>query len=68
MKTNNPIQTKSFSFAVSILKLYKQLKEQNEYVLGQQILQSGTSIGANVEEAIGAQSRKDFFMKMTIAY
>jgi len=37
-------------------------------VLGQQILKSGTSIGANVEEAIGAQSRKDFFMKMTIAY
>jgi four helix bundle protein len=49
--------------------LYKYLKfEKREYVLSKQILRSGTSIGANIEEAIGGQSRKDFFSKICIAY
>ncbi|MDG5817083.1 four helix bundle protein [Chitinispirillales bacterium ANBcel5] len=44
------------------------LEQERQYVIGRQILKSGTSIGANVEEAIGGQSRQDFFAKITIAY
>ncbi len=68
MKPESPIQTKSYAFALSIVKLCRQLKSNNEFILANQILKSGTSIGANVEEAIGGQSSKDFFMKITIAY
>jgi len=68
MKEDSPIQIKSYEFSLSIVELYKNLKQQKEFVLATQILKSGTSIGANVEEAVGAQSGKDFFMKMTIAY
>ncbi len=69
MKTDNVIQEKSFQFALRIIKLYKYLKdEKKEFVLGKQILRSGTAIGANIEESIGGQSGKDFFSKMTIAY
>lgn len=69
MKTDNIIQIKSYDFAVRIVRLYKYfVTEKKEFVLSKQLLRSGTSIGANVEEAIGAQSRKDFFAKLTIAY
>jgi four helix bundle protein len=69
MKTDNVIQQKSYGFALRIVKLYKDLvEEKKEYVLSKQILRSGTSIGANVEEAIGAQSAKDFLSKLSIAY
>ncbi len=68
MKEESPIQKRSFAFSLSIVKLYQKLKSENEFVLAGQILKSGTSIGANVEEAVGAQSGKDFFMKITIAY
>ncbi|MEZ4906557.1 MAG: four helix bundle protein [Saprospiraceae bacterium] len=69
MKNNNIIQEKSFDFAVKIVELYKYLVyEKKEYVLSKQILRSGTSIGANVEEAIGGQSNKDFVHKISIAY
>ena len=69
MKEDNIIQKKSYDFALRIVKLYIYLKEEKkEYTLGGQILRSGTSIGANVEEAIGGQSDKDFFAKMSIAY
>ena len=69
MKSENIIQKKSFAFAIRIVNLYKYLREEkNEFVLSKQILRSGTSIGANVEEAIGGQSEKDFFAKLTIAY
>ena len=69
MKKDNVIQDKSYEFALRIVKLYQYLvKEQKEYVLSKQILRSGTSIGANVEEAIGGQSEKDFKYKMSIAY
>ncbi len=69
MKKDNVIQIKSYDFAVRIVKLYKHLsQEKKEFVLSKQLLRSGTSIGANVEEAIGGQSRKDFFAKLTIAY
>lgn len=69
MKKDNVIQIKSYDFAVRIVKLYKHLsQEKREFILSKQLLRSGTSIGANVEEAIGGQSRKDFFAKLTIAY
>jgi four helix bundle protein len=69
MKKDNIIQIKSYDFAVRIVKLYKHLsQEKKEFVLSKQLLRSGTSIGANVEEAIGGQSRKDFYAKLTIAY
>lgn len=69
MKKDNIIQEKSYRFALEIIDLYKVLKNQeNEYVLSKQILRSGTSIGSNVEEAIGGQSKKDFISKLSIAY
>ena len=69
MKQNNIIQEKSFTFAVRIVNLYKYLcEEKKEFVLSKQVLRSGTSIGANIEEAIGGQSDRDFFTKITIAY
>lgn len=67
MKTENRILELSFDFSLSIIQLYKQLIENKEFVLSKQLLRSGTSIGANVEEAIAAQSRKDFISKMSIA-
>lgn len=66
---DNIIQIKSYAFANKIVKLYQHLcEEKKEYVLSKQLLRSGKSIGANVEEAIGGQSNKDFFAKSTIAY
>ena len=69
MKTDNVIKEKSYAFAIRIINLYQFLCEDKKgFVLSKQILRSGTSIGANIEEAIGGQSPKDFFAKMTIAY
>ena len=65
----NIIQQKSFAFAIRIIKAYSYLaSEKKEYVLSKQLIRSGTSIGANVEEAIGGQSKKDFIAKISIAY
>jgi len=61
------IKTKSYTFALEVITLYKRLIEQNEYVISKQLLKSGTSIGANVEEALAGQSRPDFLSKMSIA-
>jgi len=69
MKNENVILDKSFAFALRILKLYLFLKKKKvDAGLCSQILDSGTSIGANVEEAVGDYSRKDFINKMQIAY
>lgn len=68
MERQNPIVEKSFQFSVRIVNLYKHLvKEHKEYVLSKQLLRSGTSIGANVNEAQAAQSKADFIAKMSIA-
>ena len=67
MKTDNIIKEKTYNFARRIVRLYRFLIENREYILSKQILRSGTSIGANVEEAIAAQSKKDFIAKMYIA-
>lgn len=65
MKKDNVIQDKSYQFAIKIVKIAKFLvDEKMEFVLSKQLLRSGTSIGANVEEAIGGQSKKDFFCKV----
>ena len=64
----NIIVEKSKDFAIRIVKLYKYLNEnKNEYVLSRQLLKSGTSIGANVKEAIRGQTKPDFYTKMNIA-
>lgn len=61
------VQERSFSFALEVVRLYRELQSHKEYVLSKQLLRSGTSIGANVEEASAGQSRKDFLAKMCIA-
>ena len=67
MKTN-VIQQKTYDFASRIVKAYKFLvNEQREYVLSKQLLRSGTSIGANVEEGLAASSTADFIHKLNIA-
>ena len=63
----NIIQEKSFQFALSIISLFKQLRGEREYIISKQILCSGTSIGANIEEAIAGQSKKDFLGKLSIS-
>lgn len=63
----NIIAKKSYAFAIKIIELNKILIQKNEYVLSKQVLKSGTSIGANVEEAIGGISEKDFRAKMSIS-
>ncbi len=69
MKEDNIILAKTFQFALRIIKLFSHLKENKvAHELSVQILKSGTSIGANVEEAIGGSSRKDFIHKLEIAY
>jgi four helix bundle protein len=67
MKKENIILDKSFGFALKIIALYKEMANQKEFVLSKQLLRSGTSIGANVEEASAAVSKKDFAAKMSIA-
>lgn len=67
MKEDNKILNLTFDFSIQIIGLYKLLVQQNEYVISKQLLRSATSIGANVEEANAAQTKKDFIMKMSIA-
>ena len=65
---NSVVGDKSFCFAIRIVKLYKYLCDtKKEFVLSKQVLRSGTSIGANIQEALQGQSKKDFIMKMNIA-
>src|SRR3990170_1656574 len=61
------IKEKSYSFALQVIGLYKVVLKHNEFVLSKQLLRAGTSIGANVEEALAGQSRADFLSKMSIA-
>ena len=69
MRKENIILEKTFSFSIRIVKLYKHLvKNYKEYDLFRQLLRSGTSIGANMEEAQGGYSKKEFLSKVAIAY
>ena len=64
----NIVLDKSFNFAIRVVNLYKFLcKDKKEYILSKQLLRSGTSIGANINEAQAGQSKKDFIAKMAIA-
>ena len=66
---NNPLQNKSYDFALVIVKLSKTImNNRKEFVLSKQLLRSGTSVGANIMEANGAISKADFSAKMSIAY
>ncbi len=65
----NIVLSKSYRFAIRIVKMYQHLSsEKKEYILSKQVLRSGTSIGANAEEAVGGISKADFKAKMSIAY
>jgi four helix bundle protein len=61
------IKDKSYAFAVNVLRLARTLRQHHEFELSKQVLRSGTSIGANVEEALAGISRPDFVAKMGIA-
>lgn len=68
MKKENVVMSKSYAFALRIVKLYKYLVyEKKEYVLSKQLLRSGTSIGALIKEGEHAQSKADFLNKMNVA-
>ncbi len=63
----NIIKSKSYQFSLDIIDMYKKMINQKEFILSKQLVRSGTCVGANVEEASAAQSRKDFISKMAIA-
>ena len=63
----NIIKEKTYRFAIDIVLLYKEMMKRNEFILSKQIVRAGTSIGANIEESVAAQSRKDFISKMAIS-
>ena len=66
---DNVVFEKSKKFAIRIVNLYKHLcNNKNEYVLSKQLLRSGTSIGANISEALCSISKKEFLAKMYIAF
>ena len=68
VRSGSVVGEKSFAFAVRVVKLYRYLcEEKREFVLSKQLLRSGTSIGANIREALQAQGKKDFLSKMNIA-
>ena len=57
----------SFQFSLKIIKLYKELHAEREFIISKQLLRSATNIGANVHEASAAISKRDFAHKMSIA-
>lgn len=63
----NVIVDKTFDFAVDVAELYKKLKIEREYNIANQLFRSAGSIGANVEEAQAAISKRDFIAKISIA-
>jgi len=69
MNTSNPLIEKSFDFAYLVSKACLEIRlEHREFDLSRQLIRSATSIGANIEEAAGGNSKKDFYYKLTIAY
>jgi four helix bundle protein len=67
--SKNPARDKSFAFSVKLIKVIRDVRtQQKEFTLTEQLLRSGTSIGANIEEGTGAFSEKDFHFKFSIAY
>ena len=69
MEKSNPAKERSFEFALNVIKVCRRIQsDEKEFVLTKQLFRSGTSIGANVEEAIGSFSDKDFHYKFSLAY
>lgn len=66
-KKENPVVEKSIDFSLMIIEFCELLEERRKYVIANQLLKAGTSIGANVHEAQNAESRADFIHKMKIA-
>ena len=68
IRSESIIAKKAYAFALDVVKLYKKLIADNkEFVLSKQLLRSGTSIGANINEAVSGQSKRDFVHKLSIA-
>ena len=65
--SKNIVKDKSFKFALSVIELYKMLKVEGEFIISKQLLRSGTSIGANIEEGLHGQSKPDFISKLSIS-
>jgi len=63
----NPVKQKSYNFALGLIKLRSRLKEHKHYEISTQLLEADMSVGASVEEALAAQSKKDFLNEMAIA-
>jgi four helix bundle protein len=63
----NPLMTKSFNLALSIIKFTQKLTEASHFIIANQLLKSGTSVGANIREAQSPESRNDFVHKLKIA-
>jgi four helix bundle protein len=61
------VKDKSYEFALRVIRLGRRLREEREYEIASQLLKAGTSIGANVEEALAGVSHADFVAKMAIA-
>jgi four helix bundle protein len=66
--SDGPLVTKSFDLALLVVSLCQKLRSEKDFVISHQLLKSGTSVGANISEAQGCQSKKDFRAKMSIAY
>lgn len=65
---SNVVRERSFELAVAVVRLCTRLQHKHEYILSKQLLRSGTSIGANIEEALAGHSRRDFLAKMVTAH
>ena len=63
----NPVREKSYDFALRVVQRYRVMVADHEYILSRQMARAGPGIGANVEEALAGQSRRDFIAKMSIA-
>jgi four helix bundle protein len=63
----NPVREKSYRFALEAIGLHRELVKAREFVLSRQFLRAATSVGANVEEGLAGQSRRDFIAKMSLA-
>jgi len=66
-KGENALKQKSYSFALKIIKVCRELQSEKEFILSKQLLRSGTAIGALIEEANQAESRADFIHKLSLA-
>jgi four helix bundle protein len=64
---DNPVREKGYRFALRVIGAYRELIGTGEFLLSKQMVRAGTSIGANIEEALAGQSRRDFIAKMAIA-